>query len=126
MKIRKRLVFRLVLFTCGTIIGVPCLLFIGLMLWSRIVPCSNNLPVSFTIDVTGKSGKQIAEEVVSRYLDQSVFPRSCPAKWILQYKIHAIDGAYPAWAISYEISPFPGNDYTGFYLLNGNLSTFRI
>ncbi len=132
MKIRKRLVFKIVLFTCGAIIGVVCLPLISLTLWSRIVPCTNTIPVSFTIDDTGKSDKQIAEKVVSRYLDQSVFPRSCPDGWILQYKITDIRQGYAwnqtVWLVTYEISPFPGNDFASNISLskNGNIGEFRI
>lgn len=126
MKLRRRLIVRIVFTTC---IGVVCLLLSCCMLWS--IPCNNQLPVSFTINETGKSDKQIAEEVFSRYLDQSIFPHSCPVEWISQYQITDIRRTTPidqmAWAVSYEIPPFLGNDFdSGNSLPNGNLSKFRI
>ena len=129
--IRKRLVFKIVLLIC-IIIGILCLPIIGLMVWSRLVPCTKNFPVSFTIDDTGKSDNQIAEEVVSRYLDQSVFPHSCPDGWILQHRITDLRRGYPmdqmVWLVTYEISPFPGNDFDSNISLskNGNIGEFRI
>lgn len=131
MSKRRSLILRIILFTCGAIIGLVCLLLIVRMLWSSIVPCNHSLPVSFTINDIGKPDKQIAEEVFSRYLDQSVFPHSCPDAWILQYRITDVRGGAPVdqmvWLVSYEISPFPANDYSsGNSLPNGNISEFRI